>query len=457
MRKTIVLIVALFPLFAFAQGHQDNFNHEWKNLGITEDMSTTQVVSWKTPAEITGGAAQIAPATVSPNIECMAEDVEVSNELFENEGLTFCYHRAYFKDLKPSTAYMYRVGDGNGIWSEWSELKTAGSRTETFKFVYFGDVQNGIPDSYPRLPRTALMTAPDAALYIFAGDLTGQALCGQYDQFFKHNGWMLAQKAVAPVPDNHEYVKDPKTGVRIELNKYWTRMFAYPCTEKKELMYDFGSYVFDYQDCRFIMLNSRKIEDLKEDEFEWFKSWFEEQVDNNPYDWTVVVHHKPVYPAKLDRDPIPRIKELQKIYEAKKVDLVLTGHDHVYTRQASRDEKNRKCTPVYLISFAGQKANVANYSKEVDRMGSDAQFFQVVEVSPDAIIFNTYDVLGDLYDSFSILKKKSGKKLFKDKAPSTPERTVAPENHLEGSPAEELQLIDSLKTEYEKFRGYISR
>ncbi|MBR7559460.1 fibronectin type III domain-containing protein, partial [Mycobacterium tuberculosis] len=51
------------------------------------------------------------------------------------------HHRADVAGLAPDTLYLWRV-QGNGTWSAWNQLRTAGRADQPLTLLYFGDTQN---------------------------------------------------------------------------------------------------------------------------------------------------------------------------------------------------------------------------------------------------------------------------------------------------------------------------
>ena len=132
-------------------------------------------------ASITTAVGQIAEATVNSKFQNSAVSFDAVTEAFDlgehkgNASLIVHNHSVVFKNLKPETTYVYRVGDGQKYWSEWIQFKTAKSSYGKSQFVYFGDAQNDVLDHWSRVIRMAYKTAPDASFAVHAGDLINLA------------------------------------------------------------------------------------------------------------------------------------------------------------------------------------------------------------------------------------------------------------------------------------------
>ena len=92
-------------------------------LGYKGDPATSQAVNWRTDSTVTGAVAAIHEADPSPDFPAKARIVQAATHKVVIEGKTAHYHEANFGDLKPSTQYVYRVGDGKS-WSETTPATT---------------------------------------------------------------------------------------------------------------------------------------------------------------------------------------------------------------------------------------------------------------------------------------------------------------------------------------------
>jgi hypothetical protein len=96
-----------------------------------------------------------------------------------------------------------------------------------------------------------------------------------------------------------------------------------------------GYYSFDYDNLHFVVLNTNIYESYKEDEVNEQVQWLEQDLASTTKTWKIVMMHIGAYStgdhtndasAKMIRDTLPQI------FAKYKVDLVLQGHDHVYSR-----------------------------------------------------------------------------------------------------------------------------
>ncbi|MGH2730782.1 MAG: metallophosphoesterase family protein [Actinomycetota bacterium] len=91
----------------------------------------------------------------------------------------------------------------------------------------------------------------------------------------------------------------------------------------------------------FVMLDSNDFDDFQ---LEWLDGALDEA---KVAPWTIVVFHHPVYGAGLRHGSTPGFEEmLASTFATSGVDLVLNGHDHLYTRATNRDV-------TYLVTGGG--------------------------------------------------------------------------------------------------------
>jgi hypothetical protein len=412
------LAVPLFgdPIDEQGIGHGANPAPDRIILTWNSDPATTQAVSWRTDSSVVTARAQIAPAdSVLPEVTM---DVEGQTAYLESENGLAHFHSVRFTELRPGTLYAYRVG-GDNMWSEWFQFRSAASGFEPFEFLYFGDVQNGIYSHWPRILRAAYVNSPAPRFKIFSGDLVNLR-DGNHDNewgdWFRAGDWMHATIPTIPAVGNHEYPRRGRDRLRV-LSPHWRKSFALP--EHGPPGFEETVYYHDYQGVRIIVLNS--MEAVTYGRAQEQAAWLEPLLADNPHRWTIVVFHHPIHSAARERDNASLRASWQPLLERYDVDLVLQGHDHVYSRVAAMDRGDPG--PVYVSSVAGTKFYELKAGTDwMDRRAQGTSFYQIVSVEWDRLRFETRLVTGDLYDAFEIRKNSYGHKTFLDRRPRAKER-----------------------------------
>ena len=326
------------------------------------------------------------------------------------------YHSLQLDGLTSGTPYAYRVGSDGG-WSEWHHFRTADDDPEaSFRFLYFGDVQNGILSHWARVLRTAYRAAPDAAFALYAGDLVNDGHADtQWSEWYRAGAWLHATLPAIPVTGNHEYrsLDRAREGDKL-LAMLWRPQFGLPVDGGVPEGLAETVYTLDYQTARLFVLNSNR-------DVESQALWLEEALAAPTERWKIVTFHHPLFSNAGDRDN-PGLRDLWlPILERHGVDLVLQGHDHTYSRGSLAPERRTGdgTGPVFVVSVAGAKQYEladepwSNYAgdAELARAAENTQLYQVITVEPSRLGFRSYTAIGELYDGFELLREDGGKRL----------------------------------------------
>ena len=446
----------------------------------TATPAVSQRVNWRTAVAAANSnspqrvvVAEITPASDGPGLHLQARRVNAtSREVTTDNGASW-HHQLTFSDLQPDTLYAYRV-QGIGTWSEWLQFRTAKAEFAPFRALYFGDAQNSLKSHFSRVARAALLTAPDAALMIHAGDLVNSrygVLDNEWGEWFDASGWQAGMVNQLIAAGNHEYLKldeDTPQERRVlapQFNLQFGAQFGAASNGPEPLRETV--YFTDYQGVRFIVLNSTVA--LENEAMAKIQAqWLEQVLSNNPQRWTVVSYHHPMFSASKGRDN-PLLRQYwQPLFAKYGVDLALQGHDHVYGRQVdsaaqssgqnleqnlaknlgnnlgNNSEKNTSMKSahagtVYLVSVAGPKMYlVADQARRMmQKVAEDTQLYQLLDFQQDVLRYQSFTVSGKLYDSFELQRQPDGSKRLLETDPrnllpqrrcSNPQQATAEEN-----------------------------
>lgn len=385
-------------------------------LTWAEDPITAQSVTWRTDTSVARPIAEIAVATPGSEFKAVAQRVTArSTELSTDLGVAL-YHTANFRELRASTKYVYRVGDGVN-WSEWSHFTTASDKPEPFSFIYFGDAQNDIKSHWSRVVREAFKDAPRASFLLHAGDLVnGANRDSEWGEWFYSAGWILRTMPSIATPGNHEYQG-------AQLSRHWQPMFEFPKNGPDGL--EETVYYIDYQGARIVSLNTNRNLDAQ-------VKWFDEMMQNNDARWTIVTMHHPVFSTAGTRDNRVLRNKLQPLFDRHQIDIVLQGHDHTYSRtdrmrhigddhkhphEGAPPEQNvpiglraqsDQSGTVYVVSVSGPKMYNLSRKPFMIKATAQKQLYQVITVGETELRYSAYAANGELFDRF-VLKKTEGR------------------------------------------------
>ncbi len=259
---------------------------------------------------------------------------------------TFQYE-ARLSDLKPDTRYYYSVFDGvkrltpdDGTY-QFTTHPPVGT-VRPYRFWALGDGGTG------REPQKAVHDAmlditrkegQPIDFWIHAGDMaytTGRDVEFQ-TRFFESYDATLRHKVCWPTMGNHEgHTSKGTTGVGPYYDAYVvpTRGEVGGVASGTEAYFS-----YDYGNIHFICLDSH---DLDRKPTAAMAKWLKADLEKTRADWLIAFwHHPPYTKGSHDSDKEKDLTEMRKyimpIIEAGGVDLVLTGHSHIYERSMLMD------------------------------------------------------------------------------------------------------------------------
>ena len=416
-------------------------------MSIYEDSKTQMAFNWNT----TWKTETILQVTLDSESNFEKDILEfegnVEKSLVVNDGYI---HRVVASNLKENTTYYYRVGDKEAnAWSEIGTFKTANSSNNT-SFVHISDPQGYEEihyENYNNLLRVATETSnPD--FFLLTGDIVNNSFVDAIPQLQQ---WEWALTDQSEFMQNYPFMTTAGNHEASE-NDYNSR-FNHPVKSNQKN----GSYYsFDYQGSHFISLNTNDSNPSNYDAkglSDTQINWLINDLENSNGNFTIVMMHKGIYDAGghcsnqdgADFDIELIRKQLSPIFTKYNVDLVLQGHDHLYSRSyplngeikddelvTSYNKNNTKIEvnkdnitynlynnpdgTIYLNSgtASGSKYySVIDYDKEkipLEKTDSPAhRMFSKITIENNNLYVNVYKVINGeacLFDTFGIQKSK---------------------------------------------------
>jgi hypothetical protein len=209
----------------------------------------------------------------------------------------------------------------------------------------------------------------------------------------------------------YDRLRNPIRTYRV--SNHWRHQFSFPIANVPDERLKETVYFIDYQGVRFISLDSNIANEIQVD-------WLRKTLENNPNRWTIITFHHPLYSPASSRDN-QKIRQLWKpLLDEFKVDLVLSGHDHTYSRTGLVDFKNVKNIPtgyqqaydpnigtVHVVSVSGPKMYEITKGKYAKKFGENVQLYQIIDVKKNRLRFRAYTATGKLFDEFTLKKRKN--------------------------------------------------
>lgn len=374
---------------------QKDFSNATKIKAVTSDKNTTFDINDKSNEKV-----KIEKDMKYQALKDLYELKDMSNS------------QVNIKNLKPNTKYMYRVYNGNGKKSEVFEFTT--QPKGDFTFVLAGDPQIGAGkfyadrDKWEKALGTIKKQVPQMSFLYSLGDQINEYTSKSE---LEYSGYIERENAkgitFATLIGNHDS----------QANSY-SQHFALPNVQAEGATEAGSNYYFVYNNTLFIQLNSNNMNTAEH------KATIEKAIEmtkNQNIKWKVVGFHHAIYSAAThanDDDIIKRRAEYPALMKQYGIDLIVAGHDHVYTRSRMMDggiaiESERNFTdkskeegkvPSKYVNPKGQlylTANSASGSKHYDLVEfkdymavRDQHYkpnFTEVKVTDKSIVATTYE------------------------------------------------------------------
>ncbi len=262
-------------------------------------------------------------------------------ESTDKDGVTWHLFKAHVKNLEQGAKYYFRAGDYETGYSKVGSFVVEGSSSSIDKltFAHLTDAQEGSQSGYTKwakVLKAAYKTAPDSSFVAFTGDLTN-------DSHATLNMWQwvwaldepkdtLLNTVIAPSSGNHDTYAYSFTN-RFDIK--WADYDNGGVSDQKTG----GCYAYTYgDDILFINLNTNEANGGNST-FKAQKEWMISQLETyKDCKWKIVQIHKGIMSGgdHTNDGEVDWLREiLPPIFAKYEVDLVLQGHDHVYTRSRS--------------------------------------------------------------------------------------------------------------------------
>lgn len=232
--------------------------------------------------------------------------------------------------VEADTEYAYRIGQVNE--NEWSKIfYTTTQNSEEYEFIYIGDPQLGAgslntdTEKWIDTMQKAQQTVPNAAFIVSAGDQVNTGSNeGEYNSLTKPE--QLQQTPFVPTIGNHD---------ANDIN--YTYHYNMPNVTGKGKTGAGSDYYYFYGETLFVDLNgnNNNVAEHKQ-AIEQAIADYKAENNNNEPKWKIAVMHQDIYGSGKQHSMKVSMVNLRKglypIFDQFDFDVVLTGHDHTYTR-----------------------------------------------------------------------------------------------------------------------------
>ncbi|MBR5410309.1 MAG: metallophosphoesterase family protein [Clostridia bacterium] len=263
-------------------------------------------------------------------------------------------HQVAVTDLQPGTAYTYRVGDrAAGVWSEACTFVTD-DRDDTLSFITIADVQAGSLEDFTHAAETlagAVETLPGAEFIVNLGDYVNDNTNDEWDWYFEAFKAYNDAYTGVPVAGNHD------GNITNKLNTFCFRnTFCLDKTDNRSL--EGVYYSFDWGNAHFAVLNTNDMYPMSQAQ----KNWLRNDMNASAATWKILLMHRSLYSAGKNinkPDTIVMRDVLLPIIDELKIDVVLSGHDHMYLRTDFLKDDARVGVSYVTEAFGGEETTFA--------------------------------------------------------------------------------------------------
>lgn len=328
----VIMLLSCIGISGSAEG-ETGFETTRITCTMYGDSQTQRGFTWFTSKKCDSAVQVVSAADYAAS----GFDNAVTFEGTVSEWKDYYCHKAVAASLKSGTEYRYRVGSADrGIWSKVGKFVTDDG-DNSFSFIAIADVQASNLEKFQKaslVMDAAMKKNKNAEFVVNLGDFVNDCTNDEwnwYGQTFENANTSLT---LVPVAGNHE------GNITNKLNVGWfDTMFNLLPGEGTTNGINGTYYSFDYGNTHFTVLNSNDMYPMTEAQ----RNWIYNDITASDAQWKVLLLHRAAYSAGKNinkPDTIAMRETIIEIVDATGVDMVLSGHDHMYMRtwQVAGDE-----------------------------------------------------------------------------------------------------------------------
>ena len=327
MRKVFKYILTLLIVITFIVRINVSEVNEPRLLMANpgEDSSTEMNINYHINTTANMVVYSTSPSMDEPVFYAAPECVALPFDGLKDEYQCF----ATLDNLNPNTRYYYGVLGASQ--NTYKSFITAGAAE--FSFAHVTDIhsyKSGVNNTRVAAANKVLNKINEIKDFDFvlaSGDVTAYGTV--YEQWETLYGMdTLKSKMFTLTPGNHDYYN---TSAQVTNDSYFNAVTNNPKNGATGTVN--SSYYFRYGNTLFVSLNSEAAANnasLRANQIKWLN----EVTANNPADFIVAFTHRPFYTG--DGENAGQANDMrsyfQEVFDQTGVDLVLSGHNHVYAR-----------------------------------------------------------------------------------------------------------------------------
>jgi hypothetical protein len=305
-------------------------------------------------------------------------------------------HTILVKGLEPATRYPFAVR-ARGAQPRYGAITTAPAEDSgaSFRFLVYGDNRT---DDAAHAAVVRAMVAASSDFLVNTGDLVSNgASPSQWQTFFDIEAPLTRERPIFSCVGNHELVD----GAGIEYVRYFgpaalPKAIVAPAPTvtgtpleagAAPLSLDQLSGTFRWSNARFFLVNGM-VQYTSGESRAWLEKALSESDGEPGLVWRiVVVHHGPWSSGPHGGNALLHAANIPQLLRTHKVDLVLSGHDHIYERGVADGisylVSGGGGAPAYRIEEAGVTSRHHESVRHFLQASASSEAIQFVATRPD--------------------------------------------------------------------------
>lgn len=364
---------------------QDRLSPICKGPYIQVPAANTVVVMWESTTNLLGAVRYGIGDELDQrmeNVRARVMKAAVATSAGKNAAVSreFYVYEAILKDLKPGTRYGYAV-ELDGVSAPVCHFRTFVPGAQATRFIVYGDTRSD-PPVHTALAKRFRAHEPEFILH--TGDLVakGRDYSLWSKEFFTPMASVINEVPFFSVIGNHE--------------EDGTNYLAYFHLPGNELWYS-----FDVGPVHVLALDFH-YQGSKTEQFRFAR----QDLATTRAPWKLVVLHTPVFNVGGHASDWGQTNYLP-LFHREKVDLVLSGHSHLYERFRPLAYRGQTKRAITHVTTGGGGANLhPSFDHPALLVRETTKHYMVFEATPDKLKAEAIRADGSLLDSFELTKSR---------------------------------------------------